>query len=262
MRPPQYPLESAPATYPPDHYIPPSHVPTERSKVDYDAASARSPLRRNQTLPVTNPARGPLEQSHHTQHPLRHEAQAHKRPYPMDPSLYQPQPPPSTGSQNSSHQSHMSKYTSETPSNPMPPYPYPQRIGSDQDARRRSSYNGPVPNTQLSSEAPTAFASPSEVPPSPDLDQRLSRTLYLTNPDHGPDSPNHRSRALPLAPEVIYPSRELRSEPSSQSHVDSFYGREPPRASPPTESGRRRSLPAQFTSSFLENSPPGNPSTL
>ncbi|KAI9444723.1 hypothetical protein H4582DRAFT_2052985 [Lactarius indigo] len=234
MRPPQYP---------PDHYIPPSHAPTERSKVDYDAASVRSPLRRNQTLPVTNPAREPLEQSHHTPHPVRHEAQTHKRPYPMDPSIYQPQPPPSTGSQNSAHQPQLSRNTSETPFNPMPPHPYPQRIGSDQDARRRSSYNGPVPNIQLSSEPSTAFASPSEVPPSPDLDQRLSRTLYLTNPDHGPDSPNHRSRALPLAPEVIYPSRELRPEPPSQSHVDSFYGRQPPRASPPTETGRRRSPP-------------------
>ncbi|KAH8997222.1 hypothetical protein EDB92DRAFT_1392298 [Lactarius akahatsu] len=108
MRPPQHPLETAPATYPPDHYIPPSHVPTERSKIDYDAASVRSPLRRNQTLPVTNPARVPLEQSHHTPHPMRHEAQAHKRPYPMDPNIYQPQPPPSTGSQNSAHQSQMS----------------------------------------------------------------------------------------------------------------------------------------------------------
>lgn len=251
MRPPHYPTESALPTYPPDHYIHPSHAPAEHS--DYDAASTRSPLRRNQTLPVLSSAREPLEQSHHIPHPVRPEAQTHKRPYPVDPNIYQPQPPPPIGSQNSTHQPQMSRYTSETPFNPMPPHPYPQRTGSDHSVRRRSSYTGPVHNIQiqLSSEpSSTASASPPEAPPTPDLDLRLSRTLYLTNPDH---SPNHRSRALPLpsAPEVIYPTRELRSEPSSYSHADSFYGGQPPRAPPPTETSRRspprRSPPASST---------------
>lgn len=229
-------LESALATYPPNHYINPSHVPAELSKVDYDAAPVRSPLRRNQTLPVPNPARGHPEQSYHIPHPVRPEAQAYKRPYPTDPSIYQLQPPPPTGSQNSAQQPQMSRYTSETPSDPMPPHPYPQRAGSDHGVRR------PAHNIQLSSEAgSTASASPPEAPPTPDLDQRLSRTLYLTNPDHASDFPNHRSRVLPLpsAPEVIYPSRELRSEPSSNSHADSFYGSQPPRAPAPTEISRR-----------------------
>ncbi|KAI9452551.1 hypothetical protein BJY52DRAFT_905847 [Lactarius psammicola] len=112
MRAPHYPTESALATYTPDHYIHPPHAMAELSNVDHDAASVGSPLRRNQTLPVTSSTRGPPEQSHHIPHPMRPEAQTHKRPYPMDQSMYQPQPPPPVGSQNSAHRPQMSRYTS------------------------------------------------------------------------------------------------------------------------------------------------------
>ena len=239
MRPPHHPLESVVATYPPDHYNRPSHAPVEVSQVDYDAASVGSPLRRNQTLPVTSSARGPLEQSHHIPHPVRSEAQAYKRPYPVDPSIYQPQPPPPTGSQNNPHQTQIPRHPSEAPFNPMPLHPS-LRTGSDPTVRRRSTYVEPVHNIRPSSEpTSTASAYPPEVPPSPDLDLRPSRTLYLTNPDRTQDTPSHRSRALPSAPEVIYPSRELRSEQSSRGHTDSFYGVQPPRAPAPSETSRR-----------------------
>ena len=258
MRPSRYPIERSLATYPPDHYIHPSHAPAELSGVEFDAASVRSPLRRIQTLPVASSARGPLEQSPHIPHSVRPEAQTYKPPYPMDPSIYQPQPPP-LASQNSAHQPQMSRsrHTSETPSNPMPPQPYPQRTESDHGVRRRSTYADPIHNIQFSSApASTASAIPTEAPPSPDLDQRLSRTLYLTNPDQTADTPNHRSRALPSAPEVIYPSRELRSEPPSRVRADSFYGVQPPRAPAPTEISRRspprNSPPASSTASQQE----------
>ncbi|KAF8274014.1 hypothetical protein EI94DRAFT_979879 [Lactarius quietus] len=98
----------------------------------------------------------------------------------------------------------MPRYTSEAPVNPMPLHPS-QRTGSDHGVRRRSTYVDPAHNIQPSSEATsTASAYPPDVPPSPDLDLRVSRTLYLTNPDHTQDTPHRRSRALPLpsAPEI------------------------------------------------------------
>jgi len=242
MWPHHYPDERALPTYPPDQSIHPSYGPTEVSRVDYDAASVGPPLRRNQTLPVTSPAQGVLEQSRHIPHHVRSEDQTdqvYKRPDPVDPSIYQPQPPPP----NSAHQHQMPRYTSETPSNLMPSHPS-HRTGSDHAARRRSSYIDPVHNIQPSSEpASTASVSPPEAPPTPDLDMRLSRTLYLTNPDQTQYPPSHRSRALPLpsAPEVIYPSPEPYPEQSSRIRANSSYGGQPPRGSPPTESSRRSS---------------------
>lgn len=89
---------------------------------------------------------------------------------------------------------------------------------------------------------------PPEAPPTPDLDQSFSRTLYLTNPDERPETPGHRSRAPPLAPasESVDPSRRRRSERYTQNHADSFSGGRPqvmaPGATSQTEV-RRRSLP-------------------
>lgn len=230
---PHYPLESAPPTYPPEHYIHASHPPTE---VDYDAASVGSPLRRNQTLPVTSSARAPLEQSHHIPHPVRSEDQTYKRPYPVDPSIY---PPPPSESQNSAHQPQMPpRYTSEAPFNPMP-LQSSQRTGSDHAVRRRASHIDPVHNIQPSSEA--ASSASAFRPPSPDLDQHFSRTLYLTNPDQTQDTPHHGPRGLPSAPEVIYPSPEPHPKRSSRGRAESSYGdqAQPPRAPAPTETNRR-----------------------
>ncbi|KAN0124643.1 hypothetical protein V8E53_015730 [Lactarius tabidus] len=240
MRAPHYPIENATPTYPYEQYIHTSHTPTEVSRVDYDAASVGSPLRRNQTLPVTSSARAPLEQSHHIPHPVRSEDQTYKRPYPVDPSIY---PPPLSGSQNSAPQPQMPRYTSEAPLNPMP-LQSSQRAGSDPAVRRRSSYIDPVHNVQpFSQAASSAPAFHPGAPPSPDLDRHFSRTLYLTNPDHTQDAPNHRSRGLPSAPEVIYPSPEPRSERSSRGRAHSSYGDQgqPPRAPASTEPSRRSS---------------------
>ena len=239
MRTHHYTDERALPAYPPDQYIHPSHAPTE---VDYDAVSVGPPLRRNQTLPVTSSAQGPLEQSHQIPHHMRSEDQTdpvYKRPYPVDPSIYQPQPPPP----NSAHQHQLPRYTSETPSNPMPSHSS-HRTRSDHAARHRSSHIDPVHNIQPSSEpVSTTSVFPPEAPPTPDLDLRLSRTLYLTNPDEIQYPSSHRSRALPLpsAPEVIYPSPEPHPEQSSRSRANSSYGGQPPRGSPPTETSRRSS---------------------
>ena len=234
-RAPQYPLESAPPTYSPEHHIHTSHHPP--TEVDYDATSVGSPLRRIQTLPVTSSARAPLEQSHHIPHSVRSEDQSYKRPYPVDPSIYPPSP---SENQNNSHQPQMPRYTSEVPFNPMPLQPS-QRTGSDHAARRRASHIDPVHNIQPSSEA--ASSASAFPPPSPDLDQHFSRTLYLTNPDQTQATPNHHPRGLPSAPEVIYPSPEPRSERSSRGRAESSYGdqAQPPHAPASTETSRRSS---------------------
>src|SRR6266404_7142833 len=138
VQPSHYPLESVLATYPPDHYVHSSHVPTELSRVDYDAASAKSTLHRNQTLPVPTSARVPPEQFHHITRHVRPEEQTHRRPYPMDPSIYQHhQPPPSTGTQSGTHQPQMSRHPLGPASNTIPSHLYP---GSDRGAKRHSSY--------------------------------------------------------------------------------------------------------------------------
>lgn len=276
MRAPHYPLENAPPTYPHEQYIHTSHPPSEVSRVDYDATSVVSPLRRIQTLPVTSSARAPLEQSHHIAHPLRSEDQAYKRPYPVDPSIY---PPPHSGSQNNSHQPQMPRYTSEAPMQLQPS----QRTGSDHAVRRRSSYIDSVHNIQPSSEAASsAPAFHPGAPPSPDLDRHFSRTLYLTNPDQSQDTPNHRPRGLPSAPEVIYPSPEPRSERSSRGRAHSSHGdqgqpprstetsrRSSPRSSPPSASSTpprqekpRRYEPPSQTMATLRVPVPGHPASV
>ena len=77
--------------------------------------------------------------------------------------------------------------------------------------------------------APVASISPPETPPTPDLDQRFMRTLYLANPDEAPGTHDHRpvEPRLPPASETIHPSTGRRSERSSRTHHDGFYGSQP-----------------------------------
>jgi hypothetical protein len=88
---------------------------------------------------------------------------------------------------------------------------------------------------------------PPEVPPTPGLDDRLSRTLYLTNPDERSHNPGHRLHAPPLPPasENISSSRRARSEQFSQNHLVGENTTQPqvvaPNTTTQTEVHRRRS---------------------
>jgi hypothetical protein len=107
-------------------------------------------------------------------------------------------------------------------------------------------------------------AIPPEAPPTPDLDLRHSRTLYLTNPDERPNAPGHRSRAPPLppAPEGVSPPRRRRSERPTQNPLDSFVGAQPqvvaPNATTQTEVRRRtppRSSPPVASTDHRKEAP-------
>lgn len=110
--------------------------------------------------------------------------------------------------------------------------------------------------------APVASVYPPEAPPTPDLDQRFMRTLYLANPDEASGTRAQRPHEprLPSAPEAIHPSTGRRSERSSRTHHDSFYGGQPLLAitRAPTDSegrsrGSRSAPPSRATAS---DSPP------
>ncbi|KAI0308286.1 hypothetical protein B0F90DRAFT_1665120 [Multifurca ochricompacta] len=249
-------LERIPATYPPDHYTHSAPIPADPSTVGYDAVSARSPLRRNQTLPASSSAHALPEQSYHIPPPARPEAHAYKGSYPADSNIYRPHTPPlPVEGQNIApsqwpdqrQMSQMSRHAPEPLYNSQPPHPHPTQ-STARSAKRHSAYPNTFNNTQLPSQPePVASAVFPEAPPTPDLDQRLSRTLYLTNPDEIPGSPDHRLRtlSLPPAPESVYPSRELRygGQPplailrgTASEETSHRSRRSPPRSSPPAAS--------------------------
>jgi hypothetical protein len=192
MRPTHFPPEPSLATNPPDHYIPPPRMPAQLSTVGYDTSITRSPLRRNQTLPAANLARGPDEQSHHLPSPVR---------------------PAVNGHQQSS---------------------FPTGSSTHFEAQ---------------------VATPPEAPPTPSLDQRLSRTLYLTNPDARFDAHGSHVPPLPPAPKSVSTSRRRRqSEQAPQIHLDNVYVAQPQVVVPDTTTQteiRHRSSP--------RNSPPVAP---
>jgi hypothetical protein len=171
-RPPtHFPLELSLAINRQDRHIPPPRVPAELPTVDYGTSTSRSPLRRNQTLPVASSAHGPSEQPHHIPPSVRPEVHGHQ----------------------------------------------------------------------------TQVATPPEVPPTPGLDERLSRTLYLTNPDERTPNPGHRLHAPPLPPasENVSSSRRVRSEQFNQTHLVGVHATQPqvvaPNTTTQTEVHRRKS---------------------
>ncbi|KAI0275153.1 hypothetical protein BC834DRAFT_34122 [Gloeopeniophorella convolvens] len=261
IRAPPFPLERAPATYPPDRYTRSTRMPPSRPTADYDPTDSGSPPRRNQTLSALNPAREPPEQSYHAPPPARPEAHAYQhRSHPAGSDIYQPQPPlrPSTDSQHNiapprpdqRRMSQMSRYPQEAPShsvsvNSAPAQPSePSRMPTRHSPRVDTFYDTGV-SSQPVIVAPPA---PLEPPPTPDIDQRLSRTLYLTNPDvPRPDTPEYFSHVPPVIPTSgrMRASRDQRHPPQTQ--VDSFYGVQPqpqPLSAPPAaQEGRRHSPP-------------------
>jgi hypothetical protein len=185
---------------------------------EYETATATSPLRRNQTLPVPNSAWGATEQSYHVSQPVTSEVRGYQRPYP-DSKGHQPNPPPSllVDGQNG--------VPNHSPSR--------RRIsGGDHDTTRYPPHtdmsHGTRPPLQI---APVVSVTPPDVPLTPNLDQRLTRTLYLTNPDGTSSAVDNRPHAshLPPAPETIHPSTE-RPEKSSRGPHGSFYGGQPSHA--------------------------------
>jgi hypothetical protein len=220
-QPTHFPAEFSQSTFMQNHH---DIRPTRRT------AEYETPLRRNQTLPVPSLARGPTEQSY-VSHPVSSEVQEYQRPYPTDSNVH-PNPPPSllVDGQNG-----------------VPDHsPSRRRIsGGDHDTTRYPPHadmsHGTRPPLQI---APVMSVTRSDAPPTPDLDQRFMRTLYLTNPDGASGA------LLPPGPETIHPPTERRSERSSRGHHNSFYGGQPLHA---TTRGRTYS---EGRSRGQRNSPP------
>jgi hypothetical protein len=225
VQPSHFPPEFSLGAHPSNRDIRPARGPAELATADHDAATAKS-LRRNQTLPAASLARGPPEQSY-MHPPVTSETQAYQRSYPTDAIAHQPIPPPSlpVDGQNNApprssgrrHRSYMSRHPPEPPNTSLPSYSHPsQSTGIDYSTGplyADASHNTRQP-LQL---APVDYVAPPGAPPTPDIDQRFSPTLYLTNPDETSGNLGHRTQPSPLsrAPET---SGERRSGRSSRSH--------------------------------------------
>ncbi|KAI0003763.1 hypothetical protein BJV74DRAFT_485306 [Russula compacta] len=169
-QPSHFPPEFSLGARPPNRDIRPAPGPVEFTTAGNDAA--RSPLRRNQTLPAASLARGPSE------------VQGYQHAY------------PATSNSNVHQSSRPSPYPVDSQNN-VPPRP----SGVDHGTTRRPPYADTSLNTRLPSQlAPVAPVVPPEAPPTPDIDLRLSRTLYLTNPDENLGTPDHRLRTSSLPP--------------------------------------------------------------
>jgi hypothetical protein len=212
-QPTHFPAEFSQGTFMPNHH----DIRPTRRPVGPMAAEYETPLHRNQTLPVPSSARGPTEQSYHVSQPVASEVQEyHQRPYPTDSNVHQPISP--VDGQNG--------VPNHSPSR--------RRIsGGDHDTTRYPLHTDMSHDTRPPLQiAPVMSVTPPDAPPTPDLDQRLMRTLYLTNPDGASGAVDHRPHAshLPPAPETIHPSTERQSERSSRGYHNSFHGGQPSHA--------------------------------
>jgi len=237
-QPTHFPLEFTRRTHPPSQEFRVPRKPVEYPTADYDRANAASPLRRNQTLPAPSLAGGTPGQFYQEPPPVTSEVLPYQRPYPAGSNVHQPNlplplPVDSVPSHSSGRHrmSQISRQPSGSPYAPSPPYHPPQSTRVD---HADMSHNNGSPS-QI---APVASVGYPEAPPTPDLDQRFSRTLYLTNPDetHNASYRQH-GPPLPTAPEIVYPPGERRSDRPRRSHHTSLYGGQAPR---PTDSERRR----------------------
>lgn len=218
--------------------------PVEITSAGHDIATDKTPLRRNQTLPAANLARSPPEQSYQLP-PVTSEVPPYQRPYPTDSNVHHHSSPPASlpvdsVPSRSSGRRQTSRHPSEPPYAPLPSHSHrSQPTGVDHATTRRSHNTGSPPQI-----TPVPSTAPPEAPPTPNLEQHFSRTLYLTNPD---ETTGHRLQGppLPTAPEMIYPSGEQRPERPRRSYHGSLYGAQPPLAATrPTESEcRRKSAP-------------------
>jgi hypothetical protein len=255
-QPSHFPVEFSRGAHTPSHDIRAQRRPVEPTTAGHDAATAGPPLRRNQTLPAANLALSPPEQSYQVPPPVTPEVLSYQLPYPTDSNAQQSNPPQShpvgsvpSRSSGRRHMSQISRHPSETPHASLPSHSHPsQSTGVDHAPTHRSPYADTSHNFGPPSQiAPVASIAPPEAPPTPDLDQRFSRTLYLTNPDDTISASGHRLHMPPLstAPEMIYPSDERRSERPRRTHHNSLYGGQPSlTATRPTDSeGRRRGAP-------------------
>lgn len=236
-QPSHFPAEFSRGVHHPSHDIRGPRGPAEFTSTGHDTAT---PLRRNQTLPAANLAPSPPGQSYQLPHPVTSEVSPYQRPYPTDSNVYQPNPlsvPIDSSPPRSSGRRQSSRHPSEPPYAPLVSHSHPsQSIGVDHTTTRGSHNTGPP--SQI---VPVVSITPPE-PPTPDLDQRFSHTLYLANPD---ETTGNYGPPLPTASEMVHPSGERRSERPRRSYHGSLYAGQAPTAAPrPTESaGRRRSAP-------------------
>ncbi|KAH9964243.1 hypothetical protein BC827DRAFT_1154201 [Russula dissimulans] len=158
---------------------------------DYDTTTTGSPLRRNQTLPAASLAPGPVDQFYHMPPYVTSEVQAHQRSYlPVDHQSSVPA--------HSSARRRMSHMSGPPPYTPQPLNPHPSQFTEVKHATKRPPYVDVSHNNRpLLQVAPATSVVPPEVPPTPDIDQRFARTLYLTNPDDPTGAPGDRSHVLP-----------------------------------------------------------------
>ncbi len=244
-QPTHFPLEFS---HPPSQESRVPRKPVEYPTADYDVGS---PLRRNQTFPAPSSARGTPGQFYQ-EPPVTSEVPPSQRPYPADSSVHQlnlalPPPVDSVPSRSSgrrqmpqmSRQPSESPYTSPPSHSHPPQYPGVDHTGIYHSPHANMSHNNSGSPSQI---APVASVGPL-APPTPDLDQHFSRTLYLTNPDETHRASDHRLHGSPLttAPGMVYPSGERRSERPRRSHHSSLYGGQPSLAATrPTDSEGRR----------------------
>ncbi|KAI9461176.1 hypothetical protein F5148DRAFT_246542 [Russula earlei] len=215
-QPTPFPLEYSLGAHHGSHDIRLPRGPVEHMTTGYNTATTGSPLRRNQTLPPPSLARGSLEQSYRNQPSGTSEVQRYQHPDDHQPNSqpvdHQTGVPPHSGRRRSAQIYRHSPEHRSAPHNNRP-----------------QAQLGPV----ISVTAPEALLA------TPDLDQRFSRTLYLTNPDETIRARTHPSGAslLPLAHESSRSSHERQMEQPPRGHHDSIYGGQTARA--PTDSERR-----------------------
>lgn len=254
-QPSHFPPEFSVGARPPNRDARPPPGPVEFTIAGNDAA--RSPLRRNQTLPAASLARGPSEQGYRIPPPVTSEVQAYQHAYlaTSNSNVHQssrPQPYPVDSQNNVPPRSSGQRQMSQMSRYPPDPSYAPQSTGVDHGTTRRPPYADTSLNIrQLSQLAPVAPVVPPEAPPTPDIDLRLSRTLYLTNPDENLGTPDHRLRTSSLSPaaETAYGSGDRRMGKPSRSHRHNFDSVQPLSAATHAlaDSGARRKGPMRTT---------------
>ena len=254
-QPGHFPPEFGQGTRPPSQDFRVPRKPVEYPAAEYDTSNAGSPLRRNQTLPAPNMARGTPGQFYQEPPPVTSEVLPYQHAYPADSNSHQrnlPQTLPidSVPSRSSgrARMSQVSRQPSASPYAPPPSYSHSPQSGVDHAVTHNSpTHNSPYADMSHYSGSPSQIAPAASVGPPeapyPNTDQHFPRTLYLTNPDEGRGASGHpHGSPLPTAPEMLHPPSERRSERLRRSHHSSLYNGQPSLAVPhPSDSeGRRR----------------------